>query len=108
MCNLYVEKVLVKSPNKLDFSWAVWGKIFKNYLWEKVRFDTNLAMGEDAVSFQDVLKKANKILYMSVMVYHYRQRSDSAMHTSSIKNILAESVQRYFLRRYYVEECDLC
>lgn len=51
MCNLYVEKVLVKSPNKLDFSWAVWGKIFKNYLWEKVRFDTNLAMGEDAVSF---------------------------------------------------------
>ena len=24
------------------------------------------------------------------------------------KNILAESVQRYFLRRYYVEECDLC
>ena len=42
------------------------------------------------------------------MVYHYRQRSDSAMHTSSIKNILAESVQRYFLRRYYVEECDLC
>ena len=57
------------------------------------------------------------------MVYHYRQRSDSAMHTSSIKNILDnlkihqyfyhdskiyfnEYVQRYFLHRYYVEEIE--
>lgn len=116
-----VEAVFVKSPNKPDLSWAVWGKIFKASLWENVRFDTNLSMGEDAVAFWDVLKNAKKVLYRPVMGYHYRQRADSAMHTPSVKNVLDnlkiyqyfyhdskthldESVQRYFLQRYYIEE----
>lgn len=116
-----VEAVFVKSPNKPDLSWAVWGKIFKASLWENVCFDTNLSMGEDAVAFWDVLKHAKKVLYMPVMGYHYRQRADSAIHTPSVKNVLDnlkiyqyfyhdsktqldESVQRYFLQRYYVEE----
>lgn len=118
-----VEAVFVKSPNKPDLSWAVWGKIFKASLWENVRFDTNLSMGEDAVAFWEVLKHANKILYMPVMGYHYLQRADSVVHTPSVKNILDnlkihqyfyhdsqnhlnESVQRYFLHRYYVEEIE--
>lgn len=118
-----VEVVFVKSPNKPDLSWAVWGKIFKASLWENVRFDTNLSMGEDAVAFWEVLKHANKILYMPVMGYHYLQRADSVVHTPSVKNILDnlkihqyfyhdsqnhlnESVQRYFLHRYYVEEIE--
>lgn len=116
-----VEAVFVKSPKKPDLSWAVWGKIFKASLWENVRFDTNLSMGEDAVAFWDVLKHAKKVLYMPVMGYHYRQRVDSAMHTPSVKNVLdnlkifqyfyhdsrkrlSESVQRYFVQRYYIEE----
>ena len=116
-----VEAVFVKSPNKPDLSWAVWGKIFKASLWKNVQFDMHLSMGEDAVAFWAVLKNAKKVLYMPVMGYHYRQRADSAMHTPSVKNVLDnlkiyqyfyhdskthldESVQRYFLQRYYVEE----
>lgn len=118
-----VEAVFVKSPNKPDLSWAVWGKIFKASLWKNVQFDMHLSMGEDAVAFWEILKHANKILYMPVMGYHYLQRADSVVHTPSVKNILDnlkihqyfyhdyqnhlnESVQRYFLHRYYVEEIE--
>lgn len=116
-----IEAVFIKLPNKADLSFAVWGKVFRASLWKNVRFDTNLSMGEDAVAFWDVLKHANKVLYMPVMGYHYMQRVDSAVHTTSLKKALdnlkmhqyfyVESkanfnkyVQKYFLQRYYAEE----
>lgn len=85
-----IDKIFVvkrKQKNQGLF-WGVWGKIYKTSLWENVRFDTNLTMGEDAIAFWDVLKNINNLIYKPVTGYFYFQRMDSATHTMSVKNIL--------------------
>ena len=118
-----LENFFIQSSNKTKLSWIVCGKIFNAYLWKEVRFNIELSMGEDAVAFWDVLKKANKLLYMPIMGYHYFQRVDSAMHTYSVKHILdnlkmykyfcddalnccSKLKQNYFKQRYRLREVE--
>lgn len=97
-----MKKIFVKSQNKPDFSWAVWGKIFKASLWENIRFNTNFVVGEDAIAFWEILKNADRFLYMPLMGYYYFQRINSVMHTYSEQNIL-DNVKMY---RYFYDDSE--
>lgn len=114
-----IEKIFVQKFKQTDLSWAVWGKIYKTSLWKNVKFKTNISVGEDGIAFWDVLKNAEKIAYEPINGYYYFQRTDSVMHTMSIKNISDELmmykyffeqsrslnlkyVKEYFYYRYYL------
>lgn len=118
-----IEKIFVKSSNKLDLAWSVWGKIFKAELWKNVSFRSDISMGEDAIAFWDVLKNACTLLYMPIIGYHYFQRDNSAMHILSVKNVLDNlkmykyffydcerfdnlALSNYFEQRYYMSEIE--
>lgn len=94
------EKIFIRKNNQLDFPWSIWGKIYKTSLWKNVRFNTDIAMGEDAIAFWNVLKNTNKLIYKPVTGYYYFQRMNSAMHTMSEKHIL-DNVKIY---KYFYEE----
>lgn len=96
-----VDKIFCKKFKPLlDFNWGIWGKIYKTSLWQNIRFDVNLSMGEDAKAFWDVLKKSKNLIYKPVMGYYYFQRMNSAVHTMSVKHIL----DFLLMYKYFYEE----
>lgn len=86
--NQCIEAIFLQSSNKRIFPWSVCGKLFRKDLWNEVRFDKKLHVGEDALAFFDVLLGANKIVYNTDVLYHYYQRRDSVTHKIQFKHII--------------------
>ena len=61
----------------------LWTAIYSRNVMGELRFDEEIAIGEDSLFLLEYAKKCNKILYVSSKLYHYYQRNDSAMHVDA-------------------------
>lgn len=68
-----------------NFGAFLWNKVFKAGLFENVKFDETLFVGEDIVVFTVVALKANKFAYTYTAYYHYLQRATSALHSVNLE-----------------------
>ena len=66
-------------PNKRIHN-AVWGKVFRAKVVQKISFDTKLKVSEDQKYIFDVLSISNSIMLMSANCINYIQRESSAVH----------------------------
>lgn len=64
------------------FMYALWNKIFSAIILKKVRFDRNLAIGEDILFVFDCLQECNSLYFEDQCLYYYMRRSNSAMTSS--------------------------
>ena len=75
------------SPNEVyksllqnKFQHCLWGKIYKNSLFQKYTYETfkNVTNGEDGALFYQVLRNANFVVQINHPVYYYVQNSMSS------------------------------
>jgi len=64
---------------------AIWDKIYRRDLLEKIRFNKNLAVGEDILFCLNVFLKVNSVSFCNEYLYHYLQQNNSVMHKISPK-----------------------
>ena len=77
LCALTIDKIAI----------AVWNKIYKSQLWEKLRFPEG-RLFEDTYGTYSVLNSAESILLIpDIMMMHRRERPGSITTTYSIKHI---------------------
>ena len=63
-------------------------KLYKKELFDNIRFDTNIILGEDAFINYQIMKRASKIYNINQYKYHYVKREGSAMNSSITKKSL--------------------
>ena len=61
-----------------------WGKLFDARLWDKIRFDTMVSVGEDAFAVFQVLQHCFVVGFCRKALYHYDIRPDSAAHSDGL------------------------
>ena len=59
---------------------VIWNKLFRRSLLEGLKFDTDLAFGEDLIFLYQVLYRARQMVHLPQDLYFYRLRADSAMN----------------------------
>ena len=59
---------------------SVAGVMFRSSILQGVLFDTELSIGEDALFFNEILLKTNKLRFISDKIYIYVIHRESAMH----------------------------
>lgn len=82
-----LKEMYMKPVSENAFIWEVWGKLFHSSLWENVRFNTNISMGEDALAFWNILKLVDKVLFVPSYNYHYFYRETSAVNKLKCKYV---------------------
>lgn len=70
-----------------NFGVFLWNKVYKSELFENVRFDETLFIGEDLVVFTEVALKSNKFIYTNTAYYHYLQRQSSLTHNINLEKV---------------------
>ncbi|MBR3414634.1 glycosyltransferase [Candidatus Saccharibacteria bacterium] len=64
---------------------GVWDKIFDRELIKELRFDEELAIGEDILFCLQAFMRSNKVGFLEDAWYGYVQNDDSAMHSKMTK-----------------------
>lgn len=60
---------------------TVWGKLFDRNVLNKVRFDENLSVGEDALFFLEAAILSERVIYINCLMYFYFENEDSITHS---------------------------
>lgn len=60
-----------------EFRGMLWNKLIARKLFDKRRFDETVSYGEDALMVWEALQRANKVLLLKKVMYHYRNNEDS-------------------------------
>ena len=68
------------------YNLAVWNKLFKRSIFDKIRFPDNRY--EDAFIFFEILERVSKVYISQETKYFYRQRKDSIMNKVFDDNVL--------------------
>ena len=68
------------------YNLAVWNKLFKRSIFDKIRFPENRY--EDAFIFFEILERVSKVYISQETKYFYRQRKDSIMNKVFDDNVL--------------------
>lgn len=79
---------LVKSVISDDTYANLWMGIYKKSLFNSVRFDSDIAVGEDWLVNYWLNKAANRKVVVKEHKYHYVQRQSSALHSDSAKKYI--------------------
>lgn len=90
---------------------AVWDKIYKKSLLDKIKFNENLAIGEDILFCLYAFMESNKVAFINEYFYKYTQNNYSAMHKLSNKLLQFKEViksidfdkYKYLDETYYEE-----
>ena len=102
----YVDEAIkctfIRGKGREALPWGVWGKIYRMQLLNNIRFDTELTMGEDVRMLWDIMQRAEKVIYTPTVIYDYYQRSDSAVHTLSIK----QNLNHLKFYKLMIHECE--
>lgn len=77
-------KILYQSLK--DCTNSVWGKVYRSSLFENIRFKLGIGY-EDLELFYRLFPKVNKVLYIPLPLYLYRQHDQSYIHTFSAKRL---------------------
>lgn len=62
---------------------AIWDKIYKKEIINKIRFDEKLKIGEDILFCLNVFLNCNNVCFINEYYYNYIQQDKSAMHNLS-------------------------
>ena len=76
-------------------SMAVWDKIILKEKLEKMKFNTNIKVGEDIIFSIELLKNIDKIILLDECLYNYVQNEVSVMHKPSSDMIKLASIDKY-------------
>ena len=82
----YDRKAALCAINERKINYAVWNKIFSRKLWENVRFPIGRCF-EDVETAFSVFDRCEKLCVLDDLVYIYRIRPRSIMHTFDISHI---------------------
>lgn len=66
---------------------GAWNKLYKKKYWDNVRFP-NYRDYEDIATIYKVVLNAHSIVYTPEPLYHYRMRSESIVHTPSMRRLI--------------------
>lgn len=86
---------------------AVWDKIFKKSILERVLFQNRLSVGEDILFCLNIFKISNKVYTLNEEYYYYEQQETSVMHIMSPKFLQFKEVENYISEkdlRFYEEK----
>lgn len=84
---------------------GVWNKLYRRFLFDGIRFPDG-AVYEDIRTTYKVLSKANRIVLIPDVLYHYVQYKGSIIHNSSVRNHLDHWTASYELYRVFGEKDD--
>ena len=70
----------------LGYQTVSWNKVFRNDKIKNIKFDIDIAVGEDELWFFNVLKTIKKVFLLSEPLYYYVQRKDSTMNSEHVMN----------------------
>ena len=94
-----------------NISPAIWDKIYKTEIVKDIKFNKDLAIGEDILFCLNVFIKCKSFSFVNEYLYHYLQQSNSVMHTVSPKLLQfrdvilnIEAKDREYLEKNYSEE----
>lgn len=76
-------QVVYVGATYLSMYTAVWNKAYKANLLHNIRFEPGVKLGEDTLFGVKAFKNAEKVDYLPVTGYHYRQRKGSLSHSDS-------------------------
>lgn len=114
-CTLSLEDVCKKIINPFGFYGSVWAKIFDNEIINKyhLKFNEQIAVGEDLLFTFDYLKHSNNVGYLNVETYNYYLNRDSVLNnTVSKKNLYKRmdilKVYEMILNDPYLEDQNCC
>lgn len=78
------------------FAWTLWNMLYKRSLFNGLKFDEKISIGEDLLICFELFKRSNRISYNHEVKYHYRQRDNSAcskcFSVKSFDEVLANKV----------------
>lgn len=96
-----------------NISIAIWNKLYKKELFEKIRFP-NCRIHEELMTIYKLLDIANKISHISKTGYHYVQRQGSLLHSEFNNNPLyileiGEEILEFIKSKYsnILEEAEI-
>lgn len=79
------EEFLNSILNDNSISGYLWNKLYKRELFDKnIRFDESIKIMEDLIVNLNITKNISKISYVDKPLYHYVQRSNSALNSKDI------------------------
>lgn len=63
------------------YTCVIWGKMYKKYLFNNIRFNTNIRIAEDLDVLSKIILKCDKVTINTRMrLYYYEIRNNSAIH----------------------------
>lgn len=68
---------------------SLWNKLIKANILKSIFFKKEISFGEDALFCWNFLQRANKIIYTSKELYHYRANENSLSHSKFSKKKLS-------------------
>lgn len=73
-----------------------WNKLFCRELIQNIRFAPEIIIGEDLLFVAEAVLNAKKCIWINERLYHYRERTGSAMRSSwSLKKTMSDIEVRY-------------
>lgn len=79
--------------NGQHFTGGLWNKLYRAKLFENIHFDAELQMNEDVLINAALFKKAGKIVFHDVPLYHYYERTGSSCSTITKRKKKDDSVR---------------
>lgn len=114
---LYSSDHILKEFLTGKISISIWDKIFKKELLNDIKFNTNLAVGEDSLFCIETIRKAQNIYILGNALYVYVQNEESAVHSISKKILQISTIEKYINKdiiinhekeyNYFVADCML-
>lgn len=86
----------------LQYASFAWNKIFKAELFKKIRFP-NGRVYEDMSIMYKVFAKSKNIILLSDILYYYRQRKSSIVHSDSVSNLRDAAIAHYEMYMFMKE-----
>lgn len=80
--------------------WEVCGSLSKRKLWDGIRLNEGMIMGEGSIAFWNILKRANSLVFGGSVSYHYYTRNTSTSYNHSFKYFH----DSYLARKYFYED----
>ena len=78
-----------------NVGWAVWNKLFKRDLYDRLVFSPKENMGEDMVLTMQLITYSNKIAYLEKSYYYYYYNPESIVRKKDTAFVLLKAEQYY-------------
>ncbi|MFV0146744.1 glycosyltransferase [Empedobacter falsenii] len=81
---------------------VAWNKLYRKFIWQNLRYPIG-RIHEDEFVIHYILDICNKVSFIDLPLYFYRQRENSIMVTSSLKSCL-DAIDAFKEREYFFKK----